>query len=197
MDNWRYKLILVVSSFNWLPILQKIYWSYLVTEKCLELQFCLFLSKNCTIALICHARSILIVTFSQGEVGPQGLGREGKKGQRGEQVSQRLKFPDWRSICLGLDWNRPCWNLQRRMYSATNRRFQFLTFKRFSVPFYSWGVNIMSFCPSVVGFTRRCWTKRRKGTCVSVYWFARPSKVNSNSKIPKVCPLWNLESRSR
>ena len=28
-------------------------------------------------------------------MGPQGLGREGKKGQRGEQVSQlqRLKFP--------------------------------------------------------------------------------------------------------
>ena len=26
-------------------------------------------------------------------MGPQGLGREGRKGQRGEQVSQRLKFP--------------------------------------------------------------------------------------------------------
>lgn len=55
--------------------------------------FCLFLSKDGTIVLICHARSILIVTFLQGEVGPQGLGREGRKGQRGEQVSQRLKFP--------------------------------------------------------------------------------------------------------
>ena len=49
---------------------------------------------------------------------------------------------------------------------------------------------------STVGLTRRCWTKRRKGRCVSVLWPSRLSKVNSESRIPKVCHLWNVESRA-
>ena len=89
------------------------------------------------IALICHARSILIVTFSQGEVGPQGLGREGKKGQRGEQVSQILKFPLSKGRFVLVRTEIGHFEICRDACILQLVRFQFLTFKPFIVPFYS------------------------------------------------------------